>query len=413
MVSCLDDPDFVARHRESDTDFIRNRQLTFRHLVLFLMNLLKSAIQYELDTFFAQLQNEQVPRREITQSAFTQARRKLKYEAFVELNDEAVAAFYEDPTIRRWHGYRLLAVDGTTLRLPNVAEIRENFSHVPGEVPQGRLVELYDVLNQVMLGAEFSDLEIGEGFHAECLLARANSEDVVLYDRGFAAFYLMALHRQQGVSFCMRTPLERFTVVRSFVDSGQVEAWVEILPSHPAKQDCLRDGLSADPLRVRLVRVVLPDGQIEVLMTNLQSLEAHDFAELYHQRWAIEEAYKLQKCRGELENFTGRTVHAVYQDLYAKLFTLNLMAMCAFAAESTVEETTQHRELSYRVNRSRTLSKMKYHLVCAILNIQERLDALIRWIAQDAESVRPGRHFPRKSPGQKKPGFHPSYKRAA
>jgi hypothetical protein len=45
--------------------------------------------------------------------------------------------------------------------------------------------------------------------------------------------------------------------------------------------------------------------------------------------------------------------------------------------------------------------------------LQERLRALIDWIAEDAEAIRPGRRFPRRSPGLKKPGFHPAYKRSA
>lgn len=393
--------------------FTRNRTLGFRHLVLFLMNLLKSAIQFELDSFYAQLADSRIPRREITQSAFTQARSKLKYEAFVELNEVAVAAFYQDHAIQRWQGFRLLAVDGTTLTLPNAQEVRDNFSHEPGQVVQGRLVELYDVLNHIVIGAEFSDLEIGEGFHAECLLERATAGDLILYDRGFPSFYLMALHRQRGIGFCMRTPLERFSAVAAFARSGTVEDWVSIAPSAKAKQDCLHNGLSIEPLRVRLVRVELADGQFEVLITDLDGIDTAEFAGLYHQRWGIEEAYKLQKCRGELENFSGRTVHSVYQDIFAKLFSLNLMAMCAFAADQQVKEATAHRQRPYRVNRARALSKAKYHLVCAILDTQERLRALIDWIAEDAEAVRPGRRFPRRSPGLKKPGFHPAYKRSA
>ena len=378
------------------------------------MNLLKSAIQYELDAFYAQLQGRVVPRREITQSAFTQARRKLKYEAFVELNDRAVAAFYADAPIHRWHDYRLLAVDGSGLRLPDVAEVRQTFSHTPGDVPQGRLVELYDVLNQIVLGAEFSDEEIGEGFHAECLLARAEKGDLVLYDRGFAAFYLMARHRQKGVDFCMRTPLARFKKVAEFVRSGKREDWVSILPSAKAKQDCLRNGLSIEPLRVRLVRVDLPDGEVEVLITSLgKRIPAAEFAALYFKRWGIEEAYKQQKCRAELENFSGKTVQSVYQDIYAKLLTLNLAAMCAFATEEQAQERTAHRQLDYKINRAKTLAKVKHHLICAVLNMKDRLQSLLNWIAQDVEAVRPGRKFKRHSPGNKKPGFHQSYKQVA
>ncbi len=81
------DREFVSRNRESPSDFTRKRSLAFQSLVLFLMNLLKSAIQYELDSFYVQLLGHEVPQREITSAAFTQTRRKLKYEAFIELND--------------------------------------------------------------------------------------------------------------------------------------------------------------------------------------------------------------------------------------------------------------------------------------------------------------------------------------
>jgi hypothetical protein len=47
----------------------------------------------------------------------------------------------------------------------------------------------------------------------------------------------------------------------------------------------------------------------------------------------------LHKCRGELENFSGKTVRSLYQDVYAKLLTMNLAAICAFAVEEPVQQT--------------------------------------------------------------------------
>ena len=111
----MQDPEFIAVHRTSPTAFTRERSLPFRLLVLFLMNLLKSAIQFELDSFFAAVLGREVPQREITQSAFSQARNHLKHEAFVALNNRAAAVFYAEAPIRRWHGYRTLAVDGKTV----------------------------------------------------------------------------------------------------------------------------------------------------------------------------------------------------------------------------------------------------------------------------------------------------------
>lgn len=378
------------------------------------MNLLKSAIQYELDTFYSQLVDRSIPQRELTQSAFTQARKKLKFEAFVELNDRAVTEFYDGAPIERWHERRLLAVDGTTLRLPNTPEIRRTFDAPEGEVPLGRLSELYDVCNDIVIGAEFSSLEIGEGFHAELLLSRASQGDIVLYDRGYPSFYLLSLHNKVGIDYCMRTPVGRFKVVSEFVVSDALDQWVEIKPSHAAKKDCLRNELPIEPIRVRLIRVDLPDGEVEVLMTSLgDEIPATEFSALYFQRWGIEEGYKHQKCRAELENFSGKTVHSVYQDIYAKLLTINLSSMCAFAAEEQAQEAVGHRRHVYRINRTKALSKAKYHVICAILEMHDRLKDLLSWMAADVEAVRPRRKFSRDNPGRKKQGHHPTYKRTA
>jgi hypothetical protein len=45
-----------------------------------------------------------------------------------------------------------------------------------------------------------------------------------------------------------------------------------------------------------------------------------DFEQLYHYRWNEEEAYKMLKCRVEIENFSWKTAIAVRQDFYARIF---------------------------------------------------------------------------------------------
>ena len=396
------DPEFAARHRGSPRDFTRERKLGFARTVLFLMNFLKHALQYELDAFFAELAGGEVPSREVTKSAFSQARRKLNPEAFVELNDLAVAHFYaKAPGVRRWRDYRLLAVDGTTLRLPDTADVRREFEESPDEVPRARLVELYDVLNGVMLGAECSPLYMGERFHAERLVERCVPGDLVLYDRGFPGFYLMALHRKLGADFCMRVTTTQFTQTAAFARSGLSEQWVEIAPSGKVRSECRRDDLDASPLPVRLVRVDLPSGEVEVLMTSLgDAIPIAEFAALYAQRRGIEEAYKAQKCRVELETFSGKTALAVRQDIHANLLGANLAALCAAVTQDTVETRTSGRVHRYRVNHALAIAKMKRHLVRllhALDHKQMQVLLWLDWIAQDVEPLRPDRKAPRRN----------------
>ena len=85
--------EFKQRHRISEKDLYRTRILTFGLIILFLLNMVKHATQDELDEFFKILQGGKIAKRIVTKSAFSQARTKLKYSAFIELNDEQVTYF--------------------------------------------------------------------------------------------------------------------------------------------------------------------------------------------------------------------------------------------------------------------------------------------------------------------------------
>jgi len=90
---------------------------------------------------------------------------------------------------------------------------------------------------------------------------------------------------------------------------------------------CEKLGLPTTPLKVRLLRIELGDGGIEVLATSLMDYNLYPyelFKEIYFQRWPVEEDYKLLKSRIEIANFTGKSVLAVQQDFYARVFMATL-----------------------------------------------------------------------------------------
>ena len=63
-----------------------------------------------------------------------------------------------------------------------------------------------------------------------------------------------------------------------------------------------------------------------------------------HQRWGIEEDYKVMKSRLTIENFSGFSVEAVLQDIHAKTLTKNLAAVAIIEADrlsSQVEPEAQ------------------------------------------------------------------------
>jgi hypothetical protein len=52
--------------------------------------------------------------------------------------------------------------------------------------------------------------------------------------------------------------------------------------------------------KVRVIKVMLDTGEIEVLLTNLT--ETFDFKELYFKRWGVEKEYDVLKNTLEIEN---------------------------------------------------------------------------------------------------------------
>ncbi|MCX4025088.1 IS4 family transposase [Spartinivicinus marinus] len=393
---------FCQRHRQDECNFIRSRKLTFPHLVLFLLNFLKGSADDELDGFFNLLQEEETDQPFVTKSAFTQARKKLKYSAFVELNQVFVDTLYDKIKPSLWKGFRVCAVDGSTINLPNNKALREHFQPKgkDNQHPQARASQLYDVLNHVTIDALLKPHNIGERALALQHLQHTHQNDLVLYDRGYPSFELFAQHRELNRHFCARSPWNLYNETRDFLNSGKKQQQVTLTPCSQTKQLCKKQGISVQPIKVRLIRVDLDSGEPEVLITSVLSentITAVEFKALYHMRWGIEEDYKRVKCRLEVEQFSGLSVHAVLQDFHAKIFSKNLTALLVNEAQKQVGQNKSHCKHPYKVNFTRALSKMKDNIIKLLVFSYDyqRFHRVIKWMASFAEAVRPNRSFER------------------
>lgn len=409
----IESPAFRERHRRSAQDFTRKRCLPFVIVLLFLINLVKRSLQDELDSFFKVERASLLARRVVTKSAFSQARQKLQATAFVELNHLQVAHFYAHFPVQRWHDWRLLAIDGSTAELPATHAIIEHFG-LWGTKPLARVSQLFDVLNHVTLDAWLGPKSDDERTCAARHLAQVGPGDLLLLDRGYPAFWLFAHIRQTGADFCARMPRGRWKVVDHFVASGQREQIVTLTPSVPAQQACQVRQLSTSPLRVRLIRVELDSGEIEVLATSVLDCTAvpyTQFKDLYHLRWPVEEDYKVIKLRAEVENWSGKNPRTVFQDFHAKIFTTNLTAILAHPAQAAVARQSQTKRYCYQVNFAHALSFMK-DTVVLLLRVPVRTELLTAvWeiMLQTVEPIRPDRKFPRKK-GPRRKRFSMTYK---
>lgn len=410
--------DFISRHRKSQKDFTRERLLPFHTMIFFLMNMIKGSLQDELDYFFKAAHAEDVSVRTVTKGAFTRARKKLHYQAFIELGRNLVSFFYHHFPCRKWKEFRILAIDGSTVKVPRADDVADHFgawNPAKGEAcPIARISHLFDVLNGIVVDAVISPKKQGERSLAAGHTQHLKSDDFVLLDRGYPAFWLFVLILSRQANFCARVTGTHWKEIRKFYNSGKKEKIITLRPSPPSIVQCNHLNLPVSPMQLRVIRVELEGGETEILITSLmdKNLYPHEtFKELYHFRWTAEENYKIAKCRIEIENFSGKSVESVYQDFHAKVFAMNLTAAITHPAQDIIAGESKQKKYAYRINVTQALSKMKDSIVLLFKrsNIMEILNKLFDLFIMTIEPVRPGRKYPRKHSVQKR-GFYPCYK---
>ncbi len=125
----------------------------------------------------------------------------------------------------------------------------------------------------------------------------------------------------------------------------------------------------------------------------MDDLNYHEFEGLYHKRWFVEESYKQMKSRLEIENFKGKSLLAVKQDFYAKIFTSNLTTILAFPVHDKIKEKTKERKWGYQLNFTQAINKMKDSVVLLFTrpleNIKQYIDHLGELFLANIEIVRP------------------------
>ncbi len=310
--------EFAARARLTPTAFTRQRELPLPHLVGLLLNLRKGSLQDEVNGFWAVLTGQPLATG-VSAAALCKARQKLDPYALWTLNERLLGAFAQAVPLRRWHGLRVLATEGSTLRLPPTPAVIAHFGAPPAgsTIPLGRLSQRVDVLNGVVVDAELDAYDVGERVLASEHLEATAPQDLVLYDRGYPAFWLFARHYQRERDFCARLPLGFSTEVTTFLASGARSAVITLAPSPEARRQCQHYAIPTAPIPVRLVRVALANGETEVLATSLlaeQEWPSVWFKGLYHLRWGAEicQSWCLHKSlrQGRRRDRRSRRGHA-------------------------------------------------------------------------------------------------------
>jgi DDE family transposase len=400
--------DFCKRHKKTPNAFTRDRLLPFHRLIYLLLNMNNNSYQDELDRFYKIIFRHDMAKRILYKGNLTKAREKLDYEAFTELNDLMINLFYKNFNHQTWHGFNLLAIDGSTLRVPNEKATSKHFgawttNNGTSECPIARASQMFDVLNKVTVDAILRPKSEGERELATFHLLKLQAHDLLLLDRGYPAHWFFKAVLSVDAQFCARISYKKWRVVKKFYKSGKSQAIVRIYPSEVSKQKCRERGFDITPVTARLIRVELDSGETEILVTSLTDQKIYPkalFKDLYHSRWPVEEDYKTLKYRLQVENFSGKTVHSVYQDFHAKVFSKNLTAVIATTTLEEIKKKSDNLKYIHQLNFAQALAKMKDTIVMLFNSRRKKLITYVEQIReifiQTTEAIRPNRKYPRR-----------------
>jgi len=361
-----------------------------------------ASVQAELDDLFGELSGRGVRTRMVSAQAFSKARRGLSPEVFELARARLIELAQARIDSMRWNGLRLVAADGTRLRVGTRSNHALRADHYAFALfLPGPELTLHAALHPAD-GAERQML-------FEALDVLQPQTDLLLLDRGYIGNMMVAALAQRGIHFCLRVDTRGWSCVREFARSGETERIVT-LPA-PNEDDARDYELARTPTTVRLIRDVTPSGRVRVLMSSLldgQRYPAAAFGTLYHRRWRIEEAFKRLKHRLRLEAVTGLDYLALQQDFGAKTVADNL---CTLLSEL---DGPHEDEAASRPNRLYALGTLKLILGGCLLRIGQCLDRLagaLDAIGQNRCRIQPSRAYLR-PPRKAKPHHHLAYKLA-
>jgi len=405
IVETINSKQFLESHRKSKKNFIRNRKMPFASLVLFMLNLVKKTLQKELTEFFSNFSRE----KNITKSAFCQSRMNLNYTAFIELNDLMINEFYQNSEYKTWSDFRLLAIDGSRLQLPMSKEVIETFGCSKNNhetiTPMAQSSCCFDLLNKKILNSEIGRNETSEYELATEHLSKINSlRDLLIYDRGYSGIWFMFYHLFLGRDFLVRMQRNSIKEVQGFFKSDEKSKIIEIGKLHnKSSEQLIKKGINFDSFKIRLVKVILDKGEVEVLATSLlddKKYPNEEFKDLYFLRWGIETEFDHLKNHLMIEDFTGLSALSILQDFYSTQLATNLQQLIINEAEEELREEKKDSKYEYKVNRNLSTGFMKDRLIEIIFTKNEKqqerkFDELKELFKINPTPIRKGRSFPR------------------
>jgi len=298
-----------------------------------------------------------------------------------------------------YQGYRLLALDGTTLRLPTSKESRKEFGvieymngkkAISNNQVEAKAAILYDVLNKIPISASIFPGRTNDIKASSQALECLTDKDILIADRGYGSYKFFADIIGKNAQFIVRLKDKTYERYHNlFNNAATNEKVVEVSVPYVLKDD------TAVPtsLRVRFIRIQLSSGEVEILATSLldkKKFPYKHFKVLYRKRWEIETYFLTLKSRLSIDNFSGKNKEAILQDFYSTVFISGLETILTESANQKLKDKKVKNP--QKVNKAISFHAIKNKIITLIFEKPDDFEKqVLELFLQNPTSVRENR----------------------
>jgi hypothetical protein len=349
-------------------------------------------------------------------SAYCQARGRLSLDILSRLR--CAAAAHAEKVCQLWRDLCVKVIDGTSTSAPDTRKNQRAYPQ-PGAQKPGcgfpllKLVGVFSLATGVLLDYAKGNKHQHELTLLQKLLDQFKAGDLVLADRGFSSYTLLALLLRRGAHSLFRLHQRRPADLRKGKRLGKNDRlviWQKPWPwQRPRYLPKAVWNLIPQQLSVRVVRFILAvpgfRAQSVTLVTTLldpQAYPAEELARLYVRRWRIELWFRDIKTSMGMEVLRCKSPKMLHKELEMFFIAYNLIR-CLMAEAGAIYDVPMERlsfkgtvdsvrQFSVVIAQARSRKKQK-QLIAQLLEI----------IAQDQVPDRPGRREPRALKRRPKP----------
>lgn len=341
---------------------------------------------------------------------YCRARAKLNLRAIQRLTREASGSLEQqvEPSWL-WKGRHAKLVDGFTFTMPDTPENQAAYPqpHVQRPGVGFPLARACVVLSLATAGVcdlavgPYEGKQTGETALLRGMRATFATGDVVVFDRYFCSFPMLALLSQGGVDVCVRQHHCRrsdFRRGRRLGPGDHLVTWTR--PQRPPWMTREQYAQIPKTLTLREVRfhVQVPSRRVETLtiittLTDPQAYSRQDLADLYGLRWNAELDIRQIKQTLHLDHVRCKTPEMVRRELWVTLLAYNLIRQVIATAAAVHRKQPRH--LGFTRACQSILASWMLLATGACPEIHTLSATLLAHIAANEVADRPGRIEPR------------------